>query len=95
MKKLLIFSGLVVFLGLSLLSCKAMARTAAKYWTKKQIKEFVANCEEKSSRFISAEKAAQYCDCAVDKVAEKYQDYKEVTQQSIIEVLKIANDCRD
>lgn len=95
MKKLLILSSLAIFLGFGLLSCKAMARTAAKYWTKKQIKEFVSNCEEKSSRFVGAEKAAQYCDCAVDKVAEKYKDYKEVTQQSIIEVLKIANDCRE
>lgn len=93
MKKILIYT---TFIGIAFTftGCKAMARTAAKYWTRKQIKEFISNCEEKSSRFLGEEKAAQYCDCAVDKVAENYKDYTKVTQQSIMEVLKIANECK-
>lgn len=75
-------------------NCKAMARAAAKYWTKKQIKQFVTNCEEKSAKFVGEEKAHQFCDCAVDQVAEKYQQYESVQDVSIMEILKIANDCR-
>ena len=75
-------------------SCKMFGRAAAKYWTKKQIKEFVANCETNASKLIGEEKAKQYCDCAVDVVAEKYQKYEDVKKASIREVLKIAKDCK-
>ncbi|MCT4582335.1 MAG: hypothetical protein N4A35_13055 [Flavobacteriales bacterium] len=91
MKKLLIIPFVIFTLG----SCASLAKAAAKYWTKKQIKEFVNNCEEKSSRLIGADKAQQYCDCAVDVVAEKYHNYEDVQKASIIEVLKIAKDCKD
>ena len=83
-----------VGLALSMSNCKAMARAAAKYWTKKQIKQFVADCEEKSAKFVGEDKANQFCDCAVDQVAEKYQDYKSVEDVKIMEILKIANDCK-
>ncbi len=83
---------LIVFT--SFYSCAAFAKTAAKYWTKKQIKEFVTNCEQKSARLIGETKAKQFCDCAVDVVAEKYKNYEEVKNTSIIEVLKIAKDCK-
>jgi hypothetical protein len=83
---------LIVFT--SLYSCAAIAKTAAKYWTKKQIKEFVTNCEQKSARLIGETKAKQYCDCAVDVVAEKYKNYEEVKNTSIVEVLRIAKDCK-
>jgi hypothetical protein len=95
MKKAIILSIVFISLSLSFGSCKALARTAAKYWTKKQIKEFVNNCEEKSAKFVGADKAARYCDCAVDVVAEKYKSYEDVKNASIIEVLKIAKDCKD
>lgn len=84
----------VLVLGLSISGCKAMARTAAKYWTKKQIKEFVHNCEEKSAKFVGEEKAEHFCDCAVDKVAEKYKEYNSVQDVPIMEIIKIANDCK-
>jgi hypothetical protein len=75
-------------------SCKMFGRAAAKYWTKKQIKEFVANCESNAGKLIGEEKAKKYCDCAVDVVAEKYQNYEDVKKASIREVLKIAKDCK-
>ena len=85
---------LAVILLTFMSSCASLARAAAKYWSKKQIKEFVNNCEQKSSRLIGEDKAAKYCDCAVDVVAEKYKNYEDVKNASIIEVLKIAKDCK-
>lgn len=79
---------------LSLSSCKAIAKAAAKHWTKKQIKEFISNCEEKTSRLMGEEKAKHYCDCAVDKVAEKYPKFDDYKKIGIIEALKIAKDCK-
>lgn len=78
----------------SICSCATLTRAAAKYWTKKQVKEFVTNCEQKASRLIGEQKAKQYCDCAVDVVAEKYKNYDDVKNSSITEVLKIAKDCK-
>lgn len=83
-----------LLIGASILSCKAIARTAAKYWTKKQIKEFVANCEEKSSKLMGQERAEKYCDCAVDKVATKYPKFEDYKKIGILEALKIAKDCK-
>ena len=79
---------------MSMLGCKAIAKAAAKHWTKKQIKEFIANCEEKSSKLMSDEKAKHYCECAVDKVAEKYPKFEDYKKIGIIEALKIAKDCK-
>lgn len=93
MKKIF-FLVLAIGIAVSMSNCKAMARAAAKYWTKKQIKEFVGNCEEKSAKFVGEEKAHQFCDCAVDQVAEKYQDYKKAEEVNILEIIKIANDCK-
>ena len=90
MKKVL----LVGIICLPLLSCKALMKGAARYWTKKQIKEFVANCEEHASKLLSDDKAKQYCDCAVDVVAEKYNSYEDVKKAGIVEVLKAAKDCK-
>jgi hypothetical protein len=93
MKKLkVVLFGFILLAGM--ISCKAIAKAAAKHWTKKQIKEFVANCEEKSSKFMNKEKATKYCDCAVDKVAEKYPKFDDYKKIGIIEALKIAKDCR-
>lgn len=75
-------------------SCKTIARAAAKYWTNRQIKEFVSKCEDKSSFIIGADNAKKYCDCAVDVVAEKYRNYDDVKKASLTDVLKIANDCK-
>ena len=87
-----------IFIALALVasfsSCKALARTAAKHWSKKQIKEFVNNCEEKSAKLVGEDKAAKFCDCAVDEVAEKYKKYEDVKSVSMMEIVKIANGCR-
>ncbi len=93
MKKVTIIF-VAIGLAVSMSNCKAMARAAAKYWTKKQIKQFVNNCEEKSAKFVGEDKAHQFCDCAVDQVAEKYKDYSSVEDVSIMEIIKIANDCK-
>lgn len=85
---------IILIVAFSLLSCKAVLKGAAKYWTKKQIKEFVANCENHASKIMSPEKAEQYCDCAVNKVAEKYNNYEDVKKGGLIEVLKVAADCK-
>ena len=89
--RMLLFIALLAF---SFTGCKAIAKAAAKHWTKKQIKEFVANCEEKTSRLMGEEKAKHYCDCAVDKVAEKYPKFEDYKKTGIIEALKIAKDCK-
>lgn len=94
MKKILKISICTALISMTMLSCKAIAKAAAKHWTKKQIKEFVANCEEKSSVLMGEEKAAKYCDCAVDKVAEKYPKFEDYKKIGIVEALKIAKDCK-
>lgn len=86
---------LLSFITLSLLSCKMVMKGAARYWTKKQIKEFVSNCEQHSSKLLGEEKAQIYCDCAVDEVAEKYNNYEDVKKAGILEVLKIAKNCKE
>ncbi len=90
MKQLLLISTTIFIFS----SCASLAKTATKYWTKKQIKEFVNKCEQKSARLVSEEKARHYCNCAVDKVAEQYHNYEDTKKIGIIEVLKIAKDCK-
>ena len=92
-----ILLGLSLLLGLSmnLSSCKAMARAAAKYWSKKQIKKFVADCETKAGKLIGEQKAAHFCDCAVDKVAEKYKNFEDAKEITALEIVKIATDCKN
>ena len=85
---------LAIVVACSFTSCKAIAKAAAKHWTKKQIKEFIANCEEKTSRLMGEDKAKHYCDCAVDKVAEKYPKFDDYKKVGIIDALKIARDCK-
>lgn len=75
-------------------SCKTIARTAAKYWTRRQIKEFVSNCETRTSQLLGSENAAKYCDCAVDVVAEKYRNYQDSKTISLTDLVDILNDCK-
>lgn len=84
----------LLLIAMSLVSCKAMLKGAARYWTKKQIQEFVTNCETHASKLMSNEKAVQYCDCALNVVSEKYQNYEDAKKAGIMEVLKVAADCR-
>jgi hypothetical protein len=90
------FKNWVVLLILStfiLVGCKVFGRAAAKYWTQKQIKEFVNNCESTASQLVGEDKAKNYCDCAVDVVAEKYTNYEDVKKVSLLQVLKVAKSC--
>ena len=75
-------------------SCNSIARAAAKYWTNKQIREFIGKCEDKSAIILGSEHAKKYCDCAVDVVAEKYRNYDDVKNASLADVLKVARDCK-
>ncbi len=77
-----------------MVSCNALAKTALKHWSKKQVKEFVANCEDKSFKILGEANAAKFCNCAVDVVAEKYHNYEDAKSISILEIVKIANDCK-
>jgi len=86
--------GLVVALGFGVSSCKAVARAAAKYWTKKQIKKFVGDCENRAAKLVGEDKAAHFCDCAVDKVSEKYNSFEDAKDISAIEIIQIAKGCK-
>lgn len=89
-----LFIVLISCMIINAISCNSVARAAAKYWTNKQIREFVNKCEDKSSILLGSEKAKKYCDCAVDVVAEKYKHYDDIKNISLMEVLKVANDCK-
>ncbi|MEO6490135.1 MAG: hypothetical protein ABIO04_09370 [Ferruginibacter sp.] len=96
-RKILLISSiaLILFAGLVLSqSCKTIGRSAARYWTNRQIKDFVSKCEGKSAIIIGQENAKKYCDCAVDVVAEKYRNYNDVQKASLSDVLQIAQDCK-
>ncbi len=75
-------------------SCKTVGRIAAKYWLKREINEFVTNCEDKASKLIGSEKAHQYCDCSVDLVAEQYHNYQDAKDISVREILDFINKCK-
>lgn len=94
MKKLSITFIILLFCFIIEVSCKTIARTAAKYWTRRQIKEFVSNCETRTSQLLGAENAAKYCDCAVDVVAEKYRNYQDSKTISLNNLVDILNGCK-
>jgi len=71
-----------------------MLKGAAKHWGKKHVKEWLTKCEDHSSKLLGADRAKEYCDCAVDKVAEKYNNYEDVVKAGIIEALLVAKDCK-
>lgn len=89
---LLLSAALVVIIAAY--SCKTAGRIAARYWLKREIKEFVANCEDKTSGIIGSENAHKYCDCAVDLVAEKFQDYKDAKRLSLMDIVNFVNQCK-
>ena len=75
-------------------SCKTAGRIAAKYWLNREIKEFISNCEDKTSGIVGSENAHKYCDCAVDLVAEKYQDYKDAKKLNVMDIVNFVNKCK-
>lgn len=87
----------IMVVGLALItviSCKAVGRIAAKYWLKREIKEFVSNCENKAGKLIGTEKANKYCDCSVDLVAQKYHNYQDAKKISVLEIIDFLNKCK-
>lgn len=82
-----------LFVILSLGNCKALARKAAKYWTKKQIKEFLTNCENSAIGKFGESKGKDFCGCAVDVVAEQYQNYDEAKNINFAKILMAAKEC--
>lgn len=90
--KLVVSLALVAIIAV--VSCKTIGRAALRYWTNRQVKEFIGNCSDKATLILSKEKADKYCDCAVDVIAEKFHNYDDVKRISISEIFKIANDCK-
>jgi len=88
------YASLIIMAVIISPSCKTIGKAAARYWTNREIKEFVGKCEDKSAIFLGTENAKKYCDCAVDVVAEKYRNYEDVKKASLTDILKIANDCK-
>jgi len=70
-------------------SCKALA----KHWTKKQVKKFVQKCEEGTmSKF--GDKAGEVCQCLATKAEEKYPNIDDALKMSVMEMVKLAIECR-
>lgn len=90
-KKILILGSIVM---ITIVSCKTAGRIAGKYWLKREIREFVSNCADKAGKLIGSEKAHQYCDCAVDLVAEQYHNYQDAKKISLLEILDFINKCK-
>lgn len=89
----LVLIAISVITILSLGNCKALARKAAKYWTKKQIKEFMTNCENSAIGKFGESKGKDFCGCAVDVVAEQYQNYDDAKNINFTKILIAAKDC--
>ena len=89
----ILFSSAIVVI-VAAYSCQTVGRIAAKYWLKREIKEFVSNCEDKTSGIIGSENAHKYCDCAVDLVAEKYQDYQDAKKLNVMDIVNFINKCK-
>lgn len=94
MKHLKILLPVFLITVITIVSCKTVGRIAAKYWLKREINEFVSNCEDKASKLIGNEKAHQYCDCSVDLVAEQYHNYQDAKGISVREILDFINKCK-
>lgn len=77
-----------------IVSCKTAGRIAARYWLKKEIKEFVSNCADKVELVVGKDNANKYCDCAVDVVAEQYQNYQDAKKISLVQLIDFVNKCR-
>ena len=93
--KIISILALVLMISIiSVVSCKTAGRIAARYWLKREIKEFVSNCEDKAGLVIGGEKAHRYCDCSVDLVAEQYHNYQDAKRISVMEIIEFINKCK-
>ena len=94
MKKYPVLIAVFSMVILTVISCKTVGRIAAKYWLKREINEFVSNCQDKAGKLIGSEKAHKYCDCSVDLVAEQYHNYQDAKNISVLEILDFINKCK-
>ncbi len=78
----------------TIVSCKTVGRIAAKYWLKREINEFISNCENMAGKIIGSEKAKKYCDCSVDLVAEEYHNYQDAKNLSLRDILTFVDKCK-
>ena len=94
MKKYTVLIAALSMMIITVISCKTVGRIAAKYWLKREINEFVSNCQDKAGKLIGSEKAHKYCDCSVDLVAEQYHNYQDAKNISVLEILDFINKCK-
>jgi hypothetical protein len=94
MRQYIIWLVMLSAILITIVSCKTVGRIAAKYWLKKEIKEFVSKCEDKVSLVLGSEKANKYCDCSVDLVAEQYHNYQDAKNISVTEIIEFINKCK-
>lgn len=73
-------------------SCKTAAKAAARHWTKKQIRKFSKNCEEKVSQHFSSEKIKPFCDCASQSISDKF-DLEKANAMDAMTLIKEAGKC--
>lgn len=94
MKKYTVLFLALFLIIITVISCKTAGRIAARYWLKREIKEFVSNCENKVVNLIGSEKANKYCDCSADLVAEQYHNYQDAKKISLLQIVEFINKCK-
>lgn len=86
----------MAFAGISLMivpvSCKSVAKAAAKHWTKKQIKKYKKDCKTKVASLMNEEKADQFCTCAADNISQNL-DLEKANSLDGAAILKEAAKC--
>ncbi|MFZ5554052.1 MAG: hypothetical protein ACOZCO_13130 [Bacteroidota bacterium] len=92
-KILIALVSVLVIFAVPQTGCKNMAKAAAKYWTKKQIKKFKAKCNESAIAKWNKEKGEQFCDCATDIIMEKYKNYDEAEKLDFTAIIVAAKSC--
>lgn len=95
MKKSLLILAIIgtSFTAVTFTSCKALAKSAVKHWSKKQKKQFIAKCKEGAfTKF--GDKANEVCSCVATIAEEKYPKIEDALEMSALEIVKLAMDCK-
>lgn len=79
-------------LSVSTTSCKWMAKTAAKHWTRKQKKKFIAKCKEGAIAKFSA-RSNEICKCMASVAEEKFPKAEDAMSMGWLQLVKMAGDC--
>jgi hypothetical protein len=72
--------------------CKSLAKAAAKHWTKKQKKKFIAKCKDGTVKRFG-DKANAKCGCIAEAAEKKFPKAEDAMAMSVLEMIKIAGDC--